>query len=47
MQRFAEQVVALLDHLEVEQAVVGGTSLGANVALETAALAPIECAACS
>ena len=31
----AEQVVALLDHLELEEAVVGGTSLGANVTLET------------
>src|SRR5206468_91583 len=40
MGQFAEQVVALLDHLEVEQAVVGGTSLGANVTLEVAALAP-------
>lgn len=37
---FAEQVVALLDHLGAPQAVVGGTSLGANVALETAVLAP-------
>lgn len=37
---FAEQVVALLDHLGAAQAVVGGTSLGANVALEVAALAP-------
>jgi pimeloyl-ACP methyl ester carboxylesterase len=33
-------VVHLLDELEIEQAVVGGTSLGANVALEVAALAP-------
>jgi pimeloyl-ACP methyl ester carboxylesterase len=33
-------VVALLDHLGAEQAVVGGTSLGANVALETAVIAP-------
>lgn len=40
MSAFAEQVVALLDHLGVEQAVVGGTSLGANVTLETAVLAP-------
>jgi len=40
MQLFAKQTVALLDHLEVERAVVGGTSLGANVALEFAALAP-------
>src|SRR5438094_10532755 len=37
---FARQVVALLDHLEIDQAVVGGTSLGANVTLEVAALAP-------
>lgn len=36
----AEQVVALLDHLEVDKAIVGGTSLGANVALEVAVLAP-------
>jgi pimeloyl-ACP methyl ester carboxylesterase len=40
MQLYARQVVALLDHLEVESAVVGGTSLGANITLETAALAP-------
>ncbi|GAB4000335.1 alpha/beta fold hydrolase [Nocardioides marmoraquaticus] len=40
MSAFAEQVVALLDHLGVERAVVGGTSLGANVTLETAVLAP-------
>jgi pimeloyl-ACP methyl ester carboxylesterase len=37
---FAEQVVALLDHLELDQAVVGGTSLGANISLEVAAAAP-------
>jgi pimeloyl-ACP methyl ester carboxylesterase len=37
---FAEQVVALLDHLGAAQAVVGGTSLGANVALEVAAIEP-------
>lgn len=37
---FAEQVVALLDHLEIEEAVIGGTSLGANVTLETAHLFP-------
>jgi pimeloyl-ACP methyl ester carboxylesterase len=37
---FAEQIVALLDHLEVGEAVVGGTSLGANVTLETAVLSP-------
>ncbi len=37
---FAEQVVALLDHLEIDEAVILGTSLGANTALEVAALAP-------
>ncbi len=36
MPLFARQVVALLDHLGLEQAVVGGTSLGANVGLELA-----------
>ena len=40
MVQFAEQTVALLDHLEIDQAVVGGTSLGANVALSVAAEAP-------
>jgi pimeloyl-ACP methyl ester carboxylesterase len=37
---FAHQVVALLDHLGVDDAVVGGTSLGANTTLEVASLAP-------
>jgi pimeloyl-ACP methyl ester carboxylesterase len=37
---FGEQVIALLDHLELDQAVVAGTSLGANVTLEAAAFAP-------
>jgi pimeloyl-ACP methyl ester carboxylesterase len=37
MPLFARQVAALLDHLELDAAVVGGTSLGANVALELAA----------
>jgi pimeloyl-ACP methyl ester carboxylesterase len=40
MTRFGRQVIALLDHLELEEAVIGGTSLGANVTLETAVLAP-------
>lgn len=40
MPLFARQVVALLNHLELETAVVGGTSLGANVALELAARDP-------
>ena len=34
MTTFGEQVIALLDHLEVDEAVVLGTSLGANTALE-------------
>jgi pimeloyl-ACP methyl ester carboxylesterase len=37
---YAEQVVALLDHLQAEQAVVGGTSLGANVSLQLAVRHP-------
>jgi pimeloyl-ACP methyl ester carboxylesterase len=40
MRQFAEQTLALLDHLEVDQAVVGGTSLGANVTLTLADAAP-------
>jgi pimeloyl-ACP methyl ester carboxylesterase len=40
MSEFGREVVALLDHLNAEQAVVMGTSLGANVTLEVAALAP-------
>lgn len=40
MPLFSRQVNALLDHLEVGQAVVGGTSLGANVALELAVREP-------
>jgi pimeloyl-ACP methyl ester carboxylesterase len=40
MPLFARQVVALLDHLELRSAVVGGTSLGANVALEMAVRSP-------
>ena len=37
---FARQVTALMDHLEIDQAVVGGTSLGANTTLELAFLEP-------
>jgi pimeloyl-ACP methyl ester carboxylesterase len=37
---FAREVVALLDHLELDEAVIGGTSLGANTTLEVASLAP-------
>lgn len=40
MPQLAEQVVTLLDHLGEDEAVVGGTSLGANITLEVAALAP-------
>ncbi|MGH3441094.1 MAG: alpha/beta fold hydrolase [Nitriliruptorales bacterium] len=40
MDSYADQVIALLDHLEVDQAVVGGVSLGANVGLHAAVLAP-------
>lgn len=32
--RFADEVLALLDHLELEKAVVHGTSLGANVLID-------------
>ena len=40
MPLFARQVAALLDYLERPAAVVGGTSLGANVALELAVRDP-------
>lgn len=40
MTAFGEQVITLLDHLGAERAVLGGTSLGANVSLEAAVLAP-------
>jgi pimeloyl-ACP methyl ester carboxylesterase len=40
MHAFGEQLVALMDHLEIGEAVVMGTSLGANAALEIAATAP-------
>jgi pimeloyl-ACP methyl ester carboxylesterase len=40
MTLFGRQSVALLDHLGVERAVLGGTSLGANASLEAAAAAP-------
>jgi pimeloyl-ACP methyl ester carboxylesterase len=40
MTQFGRDVVNLLDHLKLDQAVVGGTSLGANVTLEVASLAP-------
>jgi pimeloyl-ACP methyl ester carboxylesterase len=34
---FGAQALALLDHLEIEKAVIGGTSLGANATLEAVA----------
>src|SRR5207247_1756682 len=37
---FGADVVALLDHLEIERAVVGGLSLGANVTWELALTRP-------
>jgi pimeloyl-ACP methyl ester carboxylesterase len=40
MGAFAEQLLALMDHLELEEAAVMGTSLGANTALEVASRAP-------
>ena len=40
MDRYAEQAIALLDHLEVPAAVLGGVSLGANVSLIAASTHP-------
>ena len=40
MPLFGEQTVALLDHLGLDEAVVRGTSLGANTVLEVAAADP-------
>jgi pimeloyl-ACP methyl ester carboxylesterase len=37
---YAQQVVSLLDHLRAQRAVIGGTSLGANVSLHVAARHP-------
>ena len=36
----SDQVLALLDHLRADRAVIGGMSLGANVALDVAVRAP-------
>ncbi len=36
---FGAQAIALMDHLQLDTAVIGGTSLGANATLEAAALA--------
>jgi pimeloyl-ACP methyl ester carboxylesterase len=40
MSGYGAQVIALMDHLKLEQAAVMGTSLGANAALEVAAARP-------
>src|SRR3954467_11756735 len=40
MPLFAEQTLALMDHLDLAEVVVGGTSLGANVTLEACVAAP-------
>jgi pimeloyl-ACP methyl ester carboxylesterase len=40
MPTFGHQIAALLDHLELDSPVVGGTSLGANSALEFAVAHP-------
>jgi pimeloyl-ACP methyl ester carboxylesterase len=40
MSSFADQLAGLIEHLELYRPVVGGTSLGANVALEMAARHP-------
>lgn len=40
MDTYAHQVAACMDHLGVEEAVVGGVSLGANVSLQVAVKAP-------
>jgi pimeloyl-ACP methyl ester carboxylesterase len=40
MVSYGEQVIALMDHLQLEQTVIMGTSLGANAALEVAGRSP-------
>src|SRR3984957_1210589 len=40
MRFFGDQIVALMDHLQIDEAVVMGTSLGANTALNVALTAP-------
>jgi pimeloyl-ACP methyl ester carboxylesterase len=40
MPLFGDEVVGLLDHLELGEVVLGGTSLGANVALDVMTKAP-------
>jgi pimeloyl-ACP methyl ester carboxylesterase len=40
MGAYGREIVGLMDHLEIDEAAVMGTSLGANAALEVAAAAP-------
>jgi pimeloyl-ACP methyl ester carboxylesterase len=40
MTTFGRQAIGLIEHVGVEQAVIGGTSLGANATLEAAVAAP-------
>jgi pimeloyl-ACP methyl ester carboxylesterase len=40
MPAFGDQLAALIDHLELDRPIVGGTSLGANATLELAARHP-------
>lgn len=40
VENFAREVLALLDHLDIDEAVIGGPSLGANITLEVASMAP-------
>jgi pimeloyl-ACP methyl ester carboxylesterase len=40
MTTFGAEVIGLLDHLDVDEAVIAGTSLGANTALEVMSAAP-------
>src|SRR5882757_3504519 len=40
MPLLGDEVIGLLDHLKLEEAIVGGTSLGANVALDVMTKAP-------
>jgi pimeloyl-ACP methyl ester carboxylesterase len=40
MPLFGDQVLGLLDHLELEEVVIGGTSLGANVTLDVMTKTP-------
>jgi pimeloyl-ACP methyl ester carboxylesterase len=37
---FAQQAIRLMDHLAIDEAVIGGTSLGANITLEALVAAP-------